>query len=85
MNPGIYVGEFDDYHDIQDFANNTNSVFKAGVKFAEIGFAESGLYVGAFWVGRKPSVAAVEAELKRSKIEMDEDGITWDGEAEGLK
>ena len=51
---------FMDYHDIDYHADRLAKMFKRRIGSAEIGFCEDGRYWGIFYVGRKPSKAAIK-------------------------
>ena len=70
MNIGFLCAAFDDYHEIEGFAESLNANCEKEVKFEEL---EPGFfpnypclqYVGLFYQGRRPSQKKIEGRLNK--------------------
>lgn len=67
------VGDFQDYHDIQYYADDLNKLFDKTIRNAEVGFSAGGCYWGVFYVGRKPNKAVIAQLLTDAGYESYEE------------
>lgn len=67
------VGDFQDYHDIQHYADDLNKLFDKTIRNAEVGFSAGGCYWGVFYIGRKPAKAVIKELLDAAGYEPDEE------------
>lgn len=68
------LDQFEDYHDIEFYADRLKKLFGQKIGSAEIGFCENGRYWGVFYVGRKPNKADIKVLLDEAKYRpMDDD------------
>lgn len=70
------VREFQDYHDIQHYADDLNKLFSDPkvIRNEEIGFDAGGCYWGVFYVGRKPAKAVIKQLLADADYESMDEG-----------
>ena len=62
------LDQFEDYHDIEFYADRLKKLFGHKIGCAEIGFCEDGQYWGIFYVGRKPNKAAIKQMMAEAKF-----------------
>lgn len=68
------VERFQDYHDIQAYADDLNKLFPDTViRNAEVAFSAGGCYWGVYYVGRKPKKADIHQLLVFAGFEPHED------------
>lgn len=68
------LDQFEDYHEIEFYADRLKKLFGHKIGRAEIGFCDSGLYWGIFYVGRKPNKADINLLLAEAKyVPMDDE------------
>ncbi len=73
------VREFQDYHDIQHYADDLNKLFSNSkvIRNEEIAFDAGGCYWGVFYVGRKPAKAVIDKLLADANYVPEDAEAIW--------